>query len=287
MSYNIIHNPNAFRSRNTINRLDALVGHLSDSNKPYHIFTTKQRGHATEIVDSLSKQGESTFIVSGGDGTLYEVLNGLSDDCLLGIIPAGTGNDVAKTLGLTPKSAIKCIANDTKKAIDYGLINDELKFLSLVSFGIVTDIIKMLDSFKTHSKFNYFKSLLKRALAFKPKRYTVTINGTEQTYLADYLSIHNCRYAGGGMSLCRPAKIDDGLLDLVIVEYKGTLRRIFNLIAIATNRLHTQPNVTMTQVTDAQIIALADSTCCLDGEIVNLNKLEVSVVTGKLEVYCP
>ena len=283
--YNIIYNPNAFRANNTTEKIRKFTTALEKQSRVYNLFTTKKAGHATDIATQLYQHNERVFIVSGGDGTIFETLNGLSSDCTLGIIPSGTGNDIAVSLGITPQNAIKTIIADQIRAIDYGIINDDIKFLSLVSFGIVTDIINMLDQFKTHNRLNYFKALLKKALFYKTKNYKVIIDGQVSTHYADYLSVHNCKYAGGGMTLCAPALVDDGCLDLVVISYQGLVRRIFNLIAIATNQLHKQPNVTITKVKNLQIKSLEDSTCCIDGEILNINSLHIEVVTGDLQTY--
>lgn len=281
---NIIHNPNAHGQANTQTSLVPLLEVLIKHQSPYVIHETHAPSHATSLTRELYEQGARTFVVSGGDGTLYEVINGIGPETTLGIVPVGTGNDVAKTFGITPKNAPQVITQGRSVKADYGLINHELKFMSLVSFGVVTDILQMLASFKSSSKWNYAKSLLKRTIAFKAKEYEVIMNGTSHFYQADFLSVHNCKYAGGGMKLCPPANPTDGYLDLIVVQYQGLYRRFCNLLSVITGTLDKQPNVITQRITSLTLISREDPLCCIDGELASLTHLEINVVKGGVSI---
>ena len=79
--------------------------YFKDKKEPYEILLTERNGHATDLTRRYSIKDDVTLYVVGGDGTVFEVLNGLNDSVPMAIIPAGTGNDAFRMLGLEPMEA--------------------------------------------------------------------------------------------------------------------------------------------------------------------------------------
>ena len=102
--YCIIVNPNAGKGKGKKN-LKTVLKLFSERGAEYSVFETTRAGEAKEFSERLTSSGEQEIIVVGGDGTLHEVLNGLSDpsSCRLGLIPSGTGNDFSAAAGLPSK----------------------------------------------------------------------------------------------------------------------------------------------------------------------------------------
>lgn len=285
--YNIIFNPNANRGGSKQSIVD-LVSLFEKNDMHYALHRTTGPGHATKIAKELSDSGEKELIVVGGDGTLYEAINGVTD-MNVAIIPVGTGNDVAKTINLDTgvSVAFELIKLDTKKFVDYAIINDNIKSLSLISFGITSNILKKMKKFKKNRAINYYIALVHDLFSFRAKEYTVIIGDKEKKIKADFLTVHNCKYAGGGMELCNPAIINDGYLNLLIVKHVGMLRRVLNFVSVLQKKLHKQPNVKIIPIKEVTILSPHDTTCSIDGELIELSNLNVKVVPSGLSIYAP
>lgn len=291
--YHLIYNPFAKRGE-TKDDMHNFVNILKEKNVLHKLYITNKSSHATnivkEITDSIPNNFQNYIIILGGDGTIFECINGYSkyDDIIFGVVALGTGNDVAKMLQipLDIKKAADIIFNDNIKQLDYILVNNSIKSNIFASYGIASELVLAMNNFKTRNRLGYMRSLIARIVTYKAKAYNVTINGKTQTFCADFCSVHNNIYAGGGMHLIHNAKLDDGKLELLIVEYKGAFRRFCNLFAIIFKRLYKQPNVSIIPVSNVKIDAPNNSLCCIDGEILKLNSLVVSVVPVGVRFVC-
>ena len=288
VKYNIVYNPNTNRGGSK-EALVQLVSLFEKHDMHYALHRTTAPSDATTIAKTLAQAGETKLVVAGGDGTLYEALNGVSETMDIAIIPVGTGNDVAKTLGipLNVAGAFELIKNQQLRSIDYAQITGGVKSLSLISYGITSSVLSDMRSYKTNRALNYYRALLTNMFGFKAPTYTVRMGDKERSVAADFLTVHNCKYAGGGMELCTPAVIDDGQLNLLIVQYRNKFRRILNLIALLRGTLYKQPNVKILPVERVSISSPNDNICSIDGELVPLSYVDVQVVSGGLRVYAP
>lgn len=290
----IIHNPYANRGGSLL-YLQAFIDLLQNEGVTYKTYSTNAPGHATQITKDLVSQGVKNIIALGGDGTVHEVINGIKpgDDVVLGILPAGTGNDVATTLGIemgvkNVRKAAKPILTQSIKPIDCitetsGTYKNSVLFFS---YGIAAQMVMKMDSYATKTKSSYYKSILNCAFKLKPQTYRYSIDdGAIQTVTADFLGMHNCIYGGGGMTLVRDAIIDDGFAEVFIVEHQNMVRRVKNLSALSAKRIHKQSNVKIIKAKKLSIHSKDDSYCCVDGEIVHANKLELEVIKNGIKIF--
>lgn len=290
----IIHNPYANRGGSLL-YLQAFIDLLENESVAYKTYSTNAPGHATQITKELISAGAKKIIALGGDGTLHEVVNGIkpSDDAVLGILPAGTGNDVATMLKIprgvqNVRQAAKPILAENIKAIDCiketsGTSKQSVLFYS---YGIAAQMVMTMDSYATKTKSSYVKSILECAFKLKPNVYRYSIDdGSLQTVTADFLGMHNCIYGGGGMVLAHEAIIDDGFAEVFIVEHKGMARRVKNLTALASKKIHKQPNVKIIKAKKLKIHSADDSYCCIDGEILRTNILELEVIKNGIKIF--
>ena len=290
-TYHIIYNPYANRG-GAKRYLDAFVGLLEQKGESYIIHETMGEGHATLITKEIIADGAKYIVIMGGDGTVHEVVNGYAegDEVVFGILPAGTGNDVSTMLKIPPslediEAAAANILEKNVKCIDFISSSSGTQSVLFFSYGIAAQMILEMQGFKTKSKMSYYKSLIKRMFAFKASEYEVTYDGKTRHIKADFCGVHNCIHAGGGMTLINNAVIDDGFLELFMVENKGIGRRILNFISILRKKIHKQPNVQILPVKQVIINSPQDDLCCIDGEIRHANRLELSVRHKAVKVF--
>ena len=290
-TYHIIYNP--YANRGGVKKyLDAFVGLLEQKGEPYIIHETTGEGHATLITREIIANGAKYIVIMGGDGTVHEVINGYaeSDEVVFGILPAGTGNDVATMLKI-PHSiedieiAAANILEKNVKSIDFILSSSDTQSVLFFSYGIAAQMILEMRDFKTKSKMSYYKSLIKCMFTFKASEYEVIYDGKTRHIKADFCGVHNCIHAGGGMTLVSNAVMDDGFLELFMVENKGMVRRILNFISILQRKIHKQPNVQILPIKQVIINSPQDDLCCIDGEIRKTNQLDLSVRHKAVKVF--
>ncbi|MCL2416125.1 MAG: diacylglycerol kinase family lipid kinase [Defluviitaleaceae bacterium] len=289
----IIFNPSANCGKSA-RVLAVLVEFLEIRNINYALKQTQGKYNATEIVKDIMKNAapdkEVNIIIVGGDGTIFEAVNGLDsgNNAVLGIIPAGTGNDVARTLGIpkNPRKAAELLVQNRAIYADVAEINGGLKSALFVSYGIAAEIVLGMAKLKRKSRLSYFASMLRSVAGFSPKRIKIRIDDEEQEriYNAEFLSVHNCVYAGGGMYLAKNAKMNDGYLDLVIVEYRSGFRRVLNIISILCKKLHNQPNFSTLSFRKIEMISPDENRCVIDGEIHEFNNLQIRVIPGFVKI---
>ena len=162
------------------NDIEALVyTHLEPLG--YEIMTnyTCARGDATRLAENAVKSGYYGVIAVGGDGTVNETATALCDtDTALGIIPCGSGNGLARHLGipLDPLAAVKIIAEDHIIKSDYGAVNGRRFFCT---FGVGFDAAVSSNFARQHrrGKFTYIKSAILEYIKYHPQVYTVSANG--------------------------------------------------------------------------------------------------------------
>ena len=289
--YHIIYNPYAKRGGASA-YLDAFTSLLDRKNKAWTLHKTDRPGHATDITRDIIKDGARYIVIMGGDGTVHEVVNGYTagDDVVFGILPAGTGNDVASMLKLPTgteniEAACADILEKNVKYVDYIANENGKQSLLFFSYGIATQMILDMNKYKIKNKLSYYRSLIINMFKFKAREYEVTADGKTCKVKADFCALHNCIHAGGGMHLIDRAVMDDGLAELFIVEYKSMFRRILNLISIMSKKIHMQPNVRIMSVNNAEIQALEDGKCCIDGEIYEMKRLKLSVAHKAIKVF--
>jgi len=289
--YHIIYNPYANRGGSKA-YLDGFTAILAREGLAYAVHETKAQGDASRITQGLIADGARQIIIIGGDGTVHEVINGYTEgaDVIFGIIPAGTGNDVATMLGIPhapadmEQAAASILAGDIRD-IDMLISDQGMKSVLFFSYGMAAQMIVEMQKLKNKSKLSYYKALLKQVVVFKPGLYQIEFDGQSRTLRADFCGVHNCIHAGGGMTLINTAVIDDGFAELFIVENRGFVRRVLNFAAILRGRMHKQPNVDTIKVKRVVISSPEDPLCCIDGENHEIARLELELRHKAVRVF--
>lgn len=189
-------------------------------------FFTEHSGHATVLTKSFVEQGVEIVVAVGGDGTVNEVARALRETpTALGIIPAGSGNGLARHLMLpsSPEGAIDIINEGIVHELDYGLINDH-PFFCTCGVGFDAFISKKFAEAGKRGRITYLEKILKAGFQYSSETYDISIDGGEyESYKAFLVSIANASQYGNDAYIAPQASMNDGLLDIVIMEPLGIL----------------------------------------------------------------
>lgn len=209
---------------------------------------TWEDGHATHFAREARELGYERVIAGGGDGTVNEVLAGLFDKSeiaasssatssvaspvALGILPLGTANDFARSVGIPLQDALAALTLACKTAptqVDVGCVNDRL-FLNVASGGFGADVTNRTPPTLKAALGGLAYSLVGLATAHELTPYQCTLQGVDIDSIdIAILAVGNGRQAGGGYQVTPRAKLADGLLDLVLVPAV----EMSNLMALA------------------------------------------------------
>ncbi len=255
----------------------------------YRMLRTERPGHATELATAAAREPVCTGVVAvGGDGTAYEVACGLMGTRVpLGIIPAGTGNDFIKTVGIPrkPMEALAFLLSHMPRPVDVGSVNDRL-FLNVCGTGFDVTVLEQTLSAKRYCRglLPYLIGLVRGIFHYKPVHVRLTVDGEEQVRDVLICSVANGRYIGGGIPICPDAKPDDGLLDLVTVENKPRWQIPFYLPALMAGRV-LRFRVTSHSRCHSVRIQSPGMRLNVDGEVFGMDEAAFSVAPGRLLLY--
>ncbi len=208
-------------------------------NIDYEIKLTNGPKDATKLAQKGIAEGYKLIVSIGGDGTINEIAQAIvGKDIALGIIPGGSGNDLARSLGIpfNTKDALNNILNNEIKKLDVGYVNGK-SFLNISSAGLDSAVVVDAKKFKKRFKGNmaYTISLLINLIKFKKKKIRITIGEDifdEDIYL---IAVGNGKTYGGGFNVLPMAEFDDGYFHICIVKkaIKPILLIIFPSILFA------------------------------------------------------
>lgn len=202
-----------------------------------NVATTLYRGHAIELAQNVDDSTD-IIVVSGGDGTLNEVITGLlkSNKTLpVGYIPTGSTNDFASSIGISqdPRTAAENIVNGTPFETDIGSFDSKRYFSYIASFGVFTAVsYNTPQNFKnTFGHLAYVLEGLKDITKLTP--YRVRVETTDNVYVGDYIfgSVTNTTSVGGIVKLNKDVvKMNDGLFEIVLVKNPNNINDVSKII---------------------------------------------------------
>jgi YegS/Rv2252/BmrU family lipid kinase len=250
---------------------------------------TSRAGHATQIARVLCEQGAETLAAVGGDGTFSEVLNGLDLKTPLGFIPAGRGNDYAKSAGLhlDPIAALKDILNAKPKTTDFFTVGTERRrCLNVAGTGLDVAVLERVIQ-KGAGKLSYLSSLLYCINHFTPFKLQVSVNGETTRHDCIMAGVCNGGYIGGGMNLSPFSRVADGKLNLVIVRVPANGKLMSALLKFKKGG-HIDQEYTSHILCDEVSVLAADGESYpvqIDGEIFRDTVLTCKLVKGGFTTF--
>ena len=262
-------------------------------------FTTHPR-HATELARECLREGYQRIVAVGGDGTINEVINGFlvegrptNPDAVLAILPLGTGSDFQKSLGIASlDDAIKLIDQERPGAIDIGKVEYESPggrasryFANVVSFGMGGEVAARAKNLvsKVSGKGAFLLATAQVFLAYQPKTAEITVDGQAHgPYTITNIAIGNGRYHGGGMHVCPKALLDDGELEITVIEALSSYELIRDIKVLYSENLYVHPKThhlrgKRISAHSHQLVSIE-----VDGEPLGALPLEFSVVPAAI-----
>jgi len=180
---------------------------------------TEYAGHAREIAAELCSEN-TEIIAVGGDGTINEVVNGIGNSgAVFGIIPSGSGNGLARHLGISmrPKKAMELIKKGFTQNIDLMKINGEYS-ANVSGVGFDALVAHKFQDSKTRGFISYAQIAMNEFFKYKPQSYQFSIDGKEFEREAFLISFANSSQFGNNAFIAPKASITDGLIDVCILK---------------------------------------------------------------------
>lgn len=259
---------------------------------------TEASRHAEQI--AAESTGYDTVIALGGDGLIHEAVNGLmkrafEERPVFGIIPVGSGNDYAATLGVSVKveKAVEQLFSARIEQIDLGCCNGEY-FTETVSFGL--DAAIAIDTMECRKRTGRTGTMLYFAAGIDQMvnhldlhPYRMTLDGGKQVNGESYiLAIQNGQTYGGGFKVCPQARIDDGMLDICVANPPLTTVSALALFVRAKEGLHKNAKQIEFHKTHSVHVEFDEQVPAqIDGEVLLGTSFDVSVERKALRVLAP
>ncbi|MGD9678979.1 MAG: diacylglycerol kinase [Vulcanibacillus sp.] len=256
-------------------------------------YQTKGKGDAVKGAIDAANRGFDVIISAGGDGTLNDIVNGISDFEIrpkVGIIPAGTTNDFARALKI-PKDfakAAEIIGEQNSKVIDIGRYNDKY-FINIAGGGSLTEVTYEVPSiYKTVlGQLAYYLRGIEKVVFLKPMNITIEANETIYQEEAMLFLIANSNSVGGFEKISPNGDLSDGLFDVLIAK-KTNIAEFLRLLTLATRGEHLKEKNVISFKTDKLKIYSNDSSNVdinLDGELGGTLPGEFEVLKHHIEIF--
>lgn len=236
-----------------------------------HVVVTTAPGQARDLAREAVARGDITVVAWGGDGTVNEVAGALVDTAVpLGIVPAGSGNGLADELGVphAPEAALRLALSESTRRIDCGEV-DGAPFFNVAGIGLDAVIAARFQAREAGRRGlrAYVAITTSELLRHRPARYTLTSNGERFTRDALFIALANSRQYGHGAKIAPAARLDDGRIDVVVVEVQSLARIALRLPSLFLGTLKESPGVLMRSWTEASITADQPILFHVDGEV--------------------
>lgn len=233
--------------------------------------------------------GAAGVVAVGGDGTANLVAQGaMASKLPFGLIPAGTANDLARTLGLPtePVAAARVIAAGRRRAIDLGEVNGRF-FFNVASLGLSVQLARRLDrdTKRRFGRFGYWIVCARVLLGVRRFRALIAADGAVVRVKSLQIAVGNGRFYGGGLAVESSAQIDDGCLDLYSLEFAHPWKLVAMARDFLVGRHGLWREVRVLRAEKFEIRTRAPRAINADGEIVGRTPATFVVHRGALEVF--
>jgi len=293
----VLVNPTAGRGSGARLGLRA-VARLRRRGATVRVLAGRSGADAADLSSAAVRAGPDALVVVGGDGMVHLAVQALAGSPVpLGLVPAGSGNDVARMLGL-PRRQPDAAADVVVDALDHGRVREvdlaqvsaggaTRRVATVVASGCDTKVNERANSRRwPRGQARYTLSMLAEFPAFAPLPYVLFLDGQRTEFEAMLVAVGNGPSYGGGLRICTGAEPDDGLLDLVIMgpmskqDMLRTYPRLFR--GTHTNhRVYQHHRVRDVRVESPGIVAYGD------GERLGPLPIEVTVEPGALRTLAP
>lgn len=246
--------------------------------------------HATEITRQAVAEQFKYVIVAGGDGTVNEVARALiNTDTILGIIPFGSGNGLARELGISmdTKKAIRIILREHTRTIDYGIANDHTFFCTC---GVGFDAL-ISDKFAEEKKrgpLGYLRNILEAVVDFKSEEYEITHDSGTIKEQAFVVTCGNASQYGNDAYITPGADLEDGKMNVSILKPITALEIPQTTLQLFTKNIDKNSKMISLVTSELTIKRSSSGVMHVDGEPVSTGKeIKVEIIPKGLKVLAP
>ncbi|HEY9565402.1 MAG TPA: YegS/Rv2252/BmrU family lipid kinase [Nocardioides sp.] len=259
-------NPTAGKGKGA-RHADAALKRFADAGYDVHVVVGRDAADATRQARNAVAEGVATLVACGGDGLVHLAVQAVAGtDVRLGIIPAGTGNDVARYLDLPrrdPVAAADRVIASRTRTIDLARSGDRF-FTTVLAAGFDAIVNERANEMTwPRGQMRYNIATLAELRTFQPLRYTLELDGVTKSLTAMLVAVGNGPSFGGGLRITEGALLDDGLLDVVVIgpmskpDLVRSYPRLFNG-TISAHPRYEHHRVRRVTVAAAGIVAYAD-----------------------------
>ena len=256
----------------------------------FSIISTQYKGHATELAREYAAQNYDAVIAVGGDGTVNEVGCGLiGTGTALGIIPCGSGNGLARHLGIPmdPYKAVKWFDKSIFTDIDYGMIGDQPFFCTC---GVGFDA-KVSDSFSkagSRGVLTYLESIMKEIATYHNETYKLSFDNSSETFEAFFITCANADQWGNNAFIAPTASLQDGVLDVIAAHPFNVVDAPLIAFQLFNKLIDKNPKVSVRKCRRLTITRDSEGPAHFDGEPVMMGReINIRLVPGGLKVLIP
>ncbi len=254
---------------------------------------TRDLEHARELARGAALAGETVVCLSG-DGMIGAVADTLRElpDALLGVLPGGRGNDLARVLGVPadPVQACATVAGGFSRKLDLGEVGGQA-FVGIASAGFDSEANRIANEAPAWlGGLVYAYGALRALISWRPARFEVELDppGERHSFMAYTVGAANSKTYGGGMRAAPDALLDDGLLDVVVLESVSKIGFLTKILPKVFGGTHVEePSVRVFRARAVRVSADRPFTMYADGDPIGELPVTVTAVRGAVRVLVP
>lgn len=255
----------------------------------YDIRYTEAPKHATELAKKAVEENFHMVVAVGGDGSINETAKGLvNTTTAMGIIPAGSGNGLARHLGISLNltHALDTITKGHLKTIDTVTMNDDL-FVNVGGVGFDAHIGWVFSNYGKRGLSSYIRLVLQEFSAFEENEFELLIDGKQIVRKAFLITFANGSQWGNNFFISPNSVNDDGFFEVVILKNVSALNFIPLALKLLFKKIHLSKHCETYKAKDVIITQKRDN-AHIDGEAIKVgNTVSLKINPGSLKIACP
>ena len=292
MKYLIITNPISGKKKSMKILNEQVIPYLKNQKIDFESFITDYPSHAKEKVHQCKLNEIDNIIVLGGDGTMHEVINGMlsrndNKNIPIGLLPTGSGNSLIHDLNqLNIQDTLNKILNNEIRKIDLLKIttpHEKIFSVNMIGWGMVNDIGYQAENMRWMGPMRYNVSSIIQIFKYFPRKANIKIDGEAFTNNFAFIMICNTIHVGKGMKMAPKASLNDGKMDLIIIENNFSRIKLLQMFPKLFNGSHI--NSKLVKYKKAKLLKLypeVNEKLNIDGDMNGMTPITVSVEPEKI-----